>query len=111
MGHCIGARAVVPPRVLEINRLNYKTCKEFQKLSRRNMFYIFVYLARNTLKLTQTDYNSLGTKKSRTEEETKNSCCAPITSFVAPPLPTKVAYPKISQYERSAIHIVAMGSS
>jgi len=45
------------------------------------MFYIFVYLARNTLKLTQTDYNSLGTKKSRTEEETKNSCCAPITSF------------------------------
>ena len=47
------------------------------------MYHLFVYLARNTQKLSRKQIETVSElKKSRTEEEMENPCCAPpVTPF------------------------------
>src|SRR6218665_114843 len=68
-------------QIWKTTKENYSFIHPFWRLIHVNMFYIFVYLARNTRKLTQTDLNSLETKKSRVYGQTKNSWCAPLALF------------------------------
>src|SRR6218665_2748268 len=57
------------------------------KITKENMYYIFVYLVRNTLKLTKNRLNSLGTKNHMQRRRGKFKLC-PFTSFLATPLRT-----------------------